>query len=771
MSEDNGRPKSRPSAQSIAGELPESFGYRLKRRLLGPPLVREQLEDQRLSNQVALAILSSDVMSSSAYATEQILTILVPAVGLAAFALVVPITVGILAVLAVVTLSYRVVVRTYPKAGGAYIVSRENFGLTVAQVASAALLVDYTLTVAVSVAAGVDALASAAPVLVPYIVPISVGLVIILAYVNLRGIREAGRAFAVPTYFFIANMAVVITVGIVKAVTGSLHAHSLHQPGAVVGTGGHGLLAGASLFIVLRAFASGGSALTGTEAISNGVSVFRDPQAENARKTLAIMATILGSMFLGLSVLSAVVHPVPFVSGTPTVISQVAKYVYGTTTLGNVGFYAIQAGTTAILILAANTSFTGFPFLANFAAKDAFLPRQLTRRGHRLVFSNGIIVLTVLSIVLLVATRAKVSSLISLYAIGVFTSFTLSGLGMAKYQLTHKDRQGWQGRLAVTGSAGVLSLIVDVIFIVTKFTEGAWVVVVLIPLMVLTFVRLHRQYQTERAALHTGAVAAAEAPVMRRLVVLVLIDDLDMAAARAIQYARTFNPDEIRVIHFLLDPRHAEELQTEWVHLGLSNLALEVIDCPDRRLTRAALELAAETVGDGHTEASIILPRPSYQRVWDRFLHDQTADRIADTVGQLDHVNATIVPFRVRITLPHPASKTARQPRANPPVPPPADAAVGTVAIGDVTARQRVKVAGRVKSVAVQPWSGVPSVAVTLVDAPGDALVVTFLGRRQMPGIQPGARLAVEGVPGYHKGKLSILNPAYEILAAAPTAE
>src|ERR1700722_15555228 len=248
---------------------PESLGYRLKRRLLGPPLVREQLGGQRLSKRLALAILSSDVMSSSAYATEQILIILVPAIGLAAFSLVVPITLVILVVLAVVTMSYREVVRAYPKAGGAYIVSRENFGINVAQVASAALLVDYVLTVAVSVAAGVDALASAAPALTSYITPISVGLVILLAYGNLRGIREAARSFAVPTYFFIANMALLITVGIAKTVTGNLHAQPVHQPGALpIGSSGHGLLIGASLFVVLRALATGGPALTGTEAIS-----------------------------------------------------------------------------------------------------------------------------------------------------------------------------------------------------------------------------------------------------------------------------------------------------------------------------------------------------------------------------------------------------------------------------------------------------------------------------------------------------------------------
>src|SRR5579862_2205319 len=386
-------PSALPAPDAVV--LPETLLYRLKRRLLGQPIASERQATERLGKPTALAVLSSDVISSSAYATEEILVELLPFVGLAAFSLVVPITLAVLAVLVMVTLSYLEVVKVYTKAGGAYVVARENFGPNVAQVAAVALLIDYTLTVAVSVAAGVAALTSVYPSLTPQSRWIAVGLVLVLMYGNLRGVREAGRVFAVPTYFFIVNMVVLISVGSVRAILGQIHAHSVHQPGAVpVGSPGHGLLLGASLFLVLKAFASGGSALTGTEAISNGVSVFRQPEARNARTTLTTMATILGSMFLGVSVLAAVVHPVPFRSGTPTVVSQVARYVYGASPLGHLGFYALQAGTTAILILAANTSFTGFPFLASFAAQDSFLPRQLTRRGHRLVFSTGIIVLT-----------------------------------------------------------------------------------------------------------------------------------------------------------------------------------------------------------------------------------------------------------------------------------------------------------------------------------------------------------------------------------------
>ncbi|HEY3701937.1 MAG TPA: APC family permease, partial [Acidimicrobiales bacterium] len=492
---DRRAPAALPTPESL--ELPESLGYRIKKRLLGPPLVSEQLRTQRLGKPTALAVLSSDVLSSSAYATEQILRVLVVAVGVAAFSLTVPVTLAILVVLLFVTLSYREVIWAYPKAGGAYVVSRENFGPNIAQIAGVSLLVDYTLTVAVSMAAGVSALTSAVPSLTPYTVELSVAFVLLIAYANLRGIREAGRLFALPTYLFLANMAVLIVVGLVKSVLGELHAHSIHAAGAISsGSAGNGLLLGASLFIILRAFSDGGSALTGTEAISNAVSVFRPPERKNARTTLVIMSLILGSLVLGVSLLASWVHAVPYISQSPTVLSEVAKFVYGTSPVGTFLYYFLQIATLFILVLAANTSFTGFPFLASFVGEDSFLPRQLTRRGHRLVFSNGIIVLTVVSVALLVATEAKVASLISLYAIGVFTGFTMAGAGMVKHHLTLRE-SGWRHRLAINGAAALLSFVVDIVIVVTKFTEGAWLVVVLLPLLVFVFIRLNRQYRNE----------------------------------------------------------------------------------------------------------------------------------------------------------------------------------------------------------------------------------------------------------------------------------
>jgi amino acid transporter len=760
-------------------DLPENARYRFKNAVLGPPLATERQSLERLGKPTALAVLSSDVISSSAYATEQILLQLVPYVGVAAFTLVVPVTVAVVVVLLFVTASYLEVVKVYTKAGGAYVVARENFGLSVAQIAAVALLIDYTLTVAVSVAAGVAALTSVFPLLGHHdgTMWIAIGLVILIAYANLRGVREAGRTFAIPTYFFIANMALLIVVGAVKAVLGDLHPHSLHQARAIaVGTPGHGLLLGASVFIVMKAFASGGSALTGTEAISNGVSIFRTPESRNARITLVIMSVVLGSLVLGIAALAAIVHPVPFFSGTPTVLAQVAKHVYGPGPLAHVLFLLLQAGTMLILVLAANTSFTGFPFLASFAADDSYLPRQLTRRGHRLVFSTGIMVLTAASVVLLLVTRARLDSLIPLYAIGVFTGFTMAGAGMVKFHLANREPH-WRRGIVINGTAAVLSFVVLLIFAVTKFTSGAWVVVVLLPLGVLVLLRLHRQYIKEDHQLEAGASQACEAPVLRHHVVVVLVDRMDLATARAIQYARTLSPDHLRAVHFAVDPLEAAALEHDWSRLGLSRLPLDIIETPDRRLARAALELAAQVTRKGDTELTMLLPRRGFAAGWRRLLHDRSADRIAAAVGHLPHVNATIVPFQLsggwRHSAPDkPTGGNAPRPwrasvRAGEDLGPPV---AGTTPIGEAQWRQRVRVAGKIRSVRVPTGGGTANLECTLIDSTG-AILLVFQGRRRIPGIQQGARLVAQGMVGAWEGRLAILNPDYELMAGPDTKE
>jgi amino acid transporter len=780
----------------VADYLPETLRYRLKNRILGPPIATERQATERLGRPTALAVLSSDVISSSAYATEQILFILVPAVGLAAFSLVMPITIAVIAVLVFVTLSYLEVVKVYTKAGGAYVVSRENFGPRIAQIAVMSLLIDYTLTVAVSVAAGVAALTSVFHSLTGATVWIASGLVVLIAYVNLRGVREAGRVFAFPTYFFVTNMVILIAVGAWKAIQGSLHVHSLTgHPGSVpIGHPGSGLLLGATLFVVMRAFASGGSALTGTEAISNGVSVFRQPESRNARITMVWMAVILGSLVLGVGALAAIVHPIPYLDGSPTVVSQIAKYVYGTSGLGTVFYVLLQGATMFILVLAANTSFTGFPYLASFAAEDSYLPRQLMKRGHRLVFSTGIIVLTVVSVLLLIVTRAQVDKLIPLYAIGVFTGFTMAGLGMAKYHLTNHE-EGWRRRFAINGTAGVLSGIVDIIIAVSKFSEGAWVVVILLPVGVVALLLLHRQYATEQAELEEDALNACEVPVLRRHSVIVLIDRLDLATARAVQYARTLTPDSLRIVHFAVDPKEPATLEHEWRRLGLSRLPLDIIECPDRRLARAALELAAEAAADGQTEVTILLPRRGFTGGWRRVLHDGSADRIAAAVSILEHVSATIIPYqlskglgpfswagrvrglsrKLRANPPNggQGSGTRRQAKARARVSPeftrPVPKVAGTVPIGAVQWRERVRVAGRVHSVRVPTRTATANLECTLADGTGSILLV-FQGRREVPGLKQGARVVAEGMVGAWNGKRAMLNPDYELLAGAEVA-
>ncbi|HWE70559.1 MAG TPA: amino acid permease [Acidimicrobiales bacterium] len=793
--------RARPSATpTIAIDVPETLRYRLKNVLLGPPLVNEQLSSERLSRPSALGVLAPDCISSSAYGTEQMLTQMVPFVGLAAFTLVVPITFAILGVLFFVTLSYLEVIQLYTKAGGAYVVARENFGPNIAQIAAVALLIDYTVTVAVQSAAGTAALSSAFPRLVPYTVPITIGVVVLLLYGNLRGIREAGRFFAFPTYFFIASLAAVVIVGYVREITGTLHVQSVQHVGTLpIGHSGSGLLYGASFIIILRSFANGGSSLTGLEAISNGVGAFRRPTARNARQVLVIMSSVLAFLVLGVTLIAHWTHAVPYAAGSPTVVSQEVGYVLGSGPVGKFLFYVVQFATVMILYTGANTSFNGFPFLASFVAEDSFLPRQLTRRGHRLVFSNGIIVLTVVAVVLLLVTRAKVNNLVALYAIGVFTGFTMAGAGMVKHHLDGKGAH-WRRSVAINGFSAFLTATIVLIFATVKFTEGAWVVVIAGPLMYWGLIRLHRQYVDEEHQLEEGASEAAEAPVLSRHNVIVLIDRLDMATARAIQYARTLHPDEIRAVHFLLDDREAAALEAEWGRLGLAGLPLDVIECEDRRLTRAALELAAETVADNTTELTMLLPRRGFEAGWHRLLHDGTADRIAASVSQLPHVNVSVVPYQLtggwlsrrrewrrgRAPAPGPEPATGQSTKASAraadrvavreATKPAFDRAAfgdqgrGTMPIGEVQWRTRVRVAGKIRSVRVQPRAGTSNLECVLTDGTGNLFLV-FQGRRRIPGVQPGARLVVEGMVGDWGHHQAILNPDYELIAGPDAGE
>src|SRR4051812_42541720 len=479
------------------------------------------MHEEKLSKKAALGVLSSDCISSSAYGSEEMLLMLLPAFGLAGFHLLMPLTAVVLGLLILTTLSYREVVMIYTKAGGSYVVARDNFGPRVAQIASVALMIDYVVTVAVQSAAGVAAIVSIFPAVHVgrwEALLFTAGIVLILAFGNLRGVREAGKAFALPTYFFVASAGLVVVIGIARELFGDLprisysaaEQHHLIQ----VHDTGHQILAAAAIFVLLKAFANGGASLTGLEAISNGVSAFKPNEGRNARTTLTLMSGLLGSLVLGISFLAWQTHATPYASGTPTVISQVAKDAFGTAWVGHVGFILVQLAPALTLTPGANTPSPAPPSLARFIAEASFLPRRLTRRGHRLAFSSGIIVLTALAIALLVGVGAKVDALIPFYAIGVFTGFTMAGLGLARYH--RRQRQpGWRRRVAVNATSGIVSALVVLIFAVVKFDEGAWLVVLLFPIGWLVLMKLNAQYRSEAKSLDVVTAVRkdqAEAP-------------------------------------------------------------------------------------------------------------------------------------------------------------------------------------------------------------------------------------------------------------------
>jgi amino acid transporter len=767
-------PEPPPSMPSVPLP-PDGPGYRLKRKLLGKPMHSEQLEHERLGKPTALAVFASDNLSSSAYATEEILHVLVPAVGIAAFSLVVPITAAMLVVLGLLIISYRETIKEYPSAGGAYLVTRDNFGIVPAQVAGAALLIGYILTVAVSVAAGSAALSSSISALAPWRVPISLGFIVLIAFGNLRGVRESGRIFAAPTFFFMANMAVLLGLGIFRYFTGDLEVVGRHLEGMVeFGDEGTGLLLGASAFVIAKAFASGGAAVTGVEAISNGVPAFRKPEWRNARQTLVVMGSGLAVMFLGLSFLASKVEVAPFEDGTPTVLAQIGEAVYGHGSAGEVMSSVLNVATMLILVLAANTGFADFPRLASLQAGDNFLPRQLTKRGHRLVFSNGVLALAGAAAILVALTGAEVTRLIPLYAISVFTGFTLSQSGMTRHHM-RKREPGWIVGLLANGVGAVLSGLIVLIVVITRFSD-AWPILPIMPVFVMILLRLNRQYERERSALQHDVPAAATAPILHRHVVMVFVDRLDLAAARAIQYARTLTPDELRAVHFVVDDDAAARLAAEWRRLGLSRVPLELVAAPDRRLTRTAVEHVARELSDGETEVSVLLPDRKYNGLWHRILHDRTAEAIQAEVSKLPHANVTTVPFhfdvwmseetlaivppvhRGRIAEGNDETAAAQQR-------PPHDDVSTVTAIEAVRWRDRVRVRGQVQSMRVAPQSDVATLECVIDDGTGTLLAV-FLGRRELAGVNVGSRIELVGTAGVHQNRLAILNPSYQLLTA-----
>ena len=647
--------------------LPDTFWYSTKRRLLGPPLVNQDLGEQRLSNPLALGVLSPDGISSSAYGTEEILIALVPAVGLAAFSLLLPMTLVVLLVMVLVLLSYREIVMVYIRPGGSYVVARENFGPRIAQVCAVALLIDYVVTVAVQTSAGTAAVASAIPALGPYKLEITVGVVVLMAFGNLRGLKEAGRSFAVPTYLFSAAVILMIVVGLIRDLTGNLgqlDPATLH--GAYhLGSSTEGLISGAMIFTLLRAFANGGASLTGIEAVSDAVGAFRPPEGRNARKVLMTEGAILGILIAGISWLAFRTHATPYTAGYPTVLAQEAQVVFGDGFFGKAFFYLLQLATMLILYTGANTSFNGFPFLTSYVAGDSFLPRWLLKRGHRLVFSNAIILLTIVSVALIIIKDADVNSLVPLYAIGVFTAFSMAGFGMAKYQSKHRT-PGWRRRQVINFSAGVTTALVVAVFAIVKFTEGAWVVVVLFAILVPALIRMNREYAAEGEVLETITENQPPPPPhYARRTIFVFVDSFDLATLAALRYARSLRPTSIRAVHFVIDSVRADKLREKWTRAN-RGVTLDFIDVADRRLIRAAAELVEREIADPGTHVTVVLPRRSYSALLGRLLHDRTADKIAAVVSRIPRSAATIIPYdvesRVRVLQERQAAKMAAAP-------------------------------------------------------------------------------------------------------------
>jgi amino acid transporter len=769
-----------PVALQDHAHLRDPLTYKIKKWFLGGALNRHSLDHQRLKKRYALGILSSDCISSSAYGSEQILIALLPAFGLAAFTILMPMTGIVIAILILITLSYRNVIHVYTKTGGAYIVSRDNFGPVVAQVAAVALMLDYIVTLAIQSAAGVAAIISTFPELEPYKMHMIFAIIVLLTFGNLRGVKEAGKAFALPTYLFIGAMLIVFTCGLYRYFTGTLPMLETDLPGAVELGQPSSLLTGAAIFILLRAFANGGSSLTGLEAISDGVSLFKAPEADNAKRTLVIMSAILGTLVLGVSWFAHQIHAMPYESGTPTVISQIAKASVGTGTFGQGMFILVQLATMLILFAGANTTYSAFPLLCNFVAADGYLPRQLSKRGHRLAFSNGILLLAGGGIFLVIITAGSVEHLVAFYALGVFTGFMLAGFGMAKHANTHKG-DGWKVKFVINGLAGSISLIIVIIFSVVKFTQGAWIVLVVAPIMVMSFLRLRRQYTAEQKAL-TVKSGQQRATSITRHDVTVLVDSVDLATISVVRYARTLNARKISAVHFVIDDRRAADIQAAWAASdAVDDVELELIDCPDRRLPNAALDYAIRMTEQADVELTLLLPRRSYSGFLGRLLHDQTAEDIAAPISQLSRVVATIMPFDVSkmisgksITVenrkqdsrvaPKPVSvKAEAKPEVAQSSEPVSHYAENMTPIGNITWRKRAHIQGRVTSIRTAPSGSAPVINVEVWDETG-GVTLQFLGRREIRGLDIGSELRAEGMVAENEGKMTILNPSYELL-------
>ncbi|HAL15947.1 MAG TPA: permease [Anaerolineaceae bacterium] len=596
--------------------------------LIGRPLQTADAPHQTIGKTVGLAVFASDALSSTAYATQEIMMILAIA-GSGTLGYVFPISIVIVLLMAIVTISYQQTIHAYPGGGGAYIVARDNLGELPAQTAGAALLTDYILTVAVSISAGIAQITSAFPNLYPFRVEIAVAMVFMIMLVNLRGVKESGIAFAIPTYFFVISMVLTVGVGFFRFLTGSLG--TVVNPPAFSVEGAVGMV---TPFLLLHAFASGTAALTGIEAISNGITAFKEPRSKNAGITLVWMSGILGTLFLGISFLSGKIASVP--SEAETIISQLARTVYG----GEGFLYlALIAGTAVILIMAANTAFADFPRLGALHAGDGFLPRQLTFRGSRLVYSRGIVALAVIASLLIVAFQASVTRLIPLYAIGVFLSFTLSQAGMARrwWKSGHlkpdeqivepgsivKYDKNWKVKLIINGLGMVSTFIVMIVFAVTKFMDGAWIIIVLVPILVTIFFTIHHHYKSLAKNLSLDNYNTPMRVSHNRVVLL--IAGVHRGTLVALAYARSLSAD-VTAVHVSIDPLESQKVVDKWNAYG-EGTRLVVLDSPYRLFIEPLMAFIEALLKNRQpTEVlTIVVPQFVTPHWWENLLHNQTA--------------------------------------------------------------------------------------------------------------------------------------------------
>ena len=609
--------------------MSEDVPFSLKRFLVGQPIPSHLAHHERLSKVTGLAVLSSDALSSVAYATDFILATLVVA-GLGAFVYAVPISFVIAALLAIVAFSYRQTIHAYPTGGGAYIVAKENIGDNAGLIAAASLLVDYTLTVAVSISAGVLAITSALPQLHAYRVEMCLAFLAILTVGNLRGIRESGRIFAVPTYFFVFSVAVLLAAGIYRYLAGQIVPVDVALPP----TEGHQPL---TVFLLLTAFANGCTAMTGVEAVSNGVPAFHPPESKNASATLIAMATLAIFMFVGITVLAHAYKVVP--TAAESGISQLGRAIFGGP---NILYYLLQAGTTLILVLAANTAYADFPRLASIVSRDRYLPRQFMNQGDRLAFSNGILVLSTFAAILIVAFRGDTQSLLPLYMIGVFVSFTLSQAGMVIHWRKTREA-GWKTSAFINGFGALVTGIVLIIVAVTKTLEGAWIVLLLIPLIVMLFKATHRHYQHVASEL---TLKGYQPQARLHNTVLIPIGGLQRAVVEALRYAETLS-DDVRAIYVDVNSAQTEQLRRDWAAWG-GRVQLVVLPSPFRSLMEPLLEYIEQAADEKANDyVTVILPEFVPARWWQHLLHNQTSLLIKGALLFRPNIVVTSVPFHL----------------------------------------------------------------------------------------------------------------------------